>query len=88
MTPIETLDDANAAVLDRGQVIRVQPPAPQATVYFGTIEGEGWVRRKAGRDRWRSADIDAVRATIEAAIDRNDRSPVTTCAAIPREDAR
>jgi hypothetical protein len=85
MTTIESLEDANDAVLNRGEVLRIQPPAPGATTYF-TVTEQGWSTRKAGHEHWRSVDVDAVRTAVKRAIARNKQSSVDVCRAVTRGD--
>jgi len=68
MNTITSLDEANEAVRERGEAIRIQPPAPGATRYYW-IEGGAWRFAKAGWDTARATGNDSVRPTVESYID-------------------
>jgi hypothetical protein len=68
MTPITSLNEANEATRERGEVIRIQPPAPGATRYYW-IEDGAWRFAKAGWDTARATDADSVRPAVESQID-------------------
>ena len=69
---VDTIDDANTAVLDNDMALRVQPPAPRATEYYYVHESKGWVRQKAGHDIPSPIDVEAVRRAVKQAIPKND----------------
>lgn len=81
---IQSLDDANEAVLDNDQALRVQPPAPGATTYYFTENGK-WKRQKAGHSTATSIDVENVRETVKRAIQRNESSAVNVLRAVDKE---
>lgn len=64
---INSLDEANEAVR-QGMVIRVQPPAPKATRYYGRDE-DGWLHKKAGHKVWRQVSTETVRRAATRALE-------------------
>lgn len=69
---VNSLDEANTAVLDNDMALRIQPPAPKATRYYYVHDSKGWVRQKAGHDTARSVDVEAVRQAVTRAIPKTD----------------
>lgn len=70
---INSTDEANEAVFSNNMALRIQPPAPAATLYYFIHEKKGWVRKKAGLDTVVSVDVDTVRSAVKRAIPKNDR---------------
>lgn len=64
---INSLDGANEAVR-QGMLLRVQPPAPKATRYYGRDEN-GWLHKKAGHKVWRQVSTESVREAAKRALE-------------------
>lgn len=64
---VNSLKEANEAI-QSGMLLRVQPPAPGATRYYG-VNGEGWVYKKAGHNVWHQSSTEAVRMAAKRALD-------------------
>lgn len=83
---VNSLDEANAAVLDNGMALRIQPPAPKATQYYYVHDAKGWVRQKAGHDIPKSVDVDAVRRAVKRAIPKNGNAGGGGVRAVNKEE--
>lgn len=68
---IETLDQANEAVIAQGMALQIQPAAPlPSELYF--VDGDDWKRQTAGQKV--AVTISVPRETVKAAIAENDES--------------
>ena len=72
---IETAAEANAAVLEAGMVLRVQPAAPGATRYVYHDPRGAWLvetARVRGQQRWTATNAAEVRSIVSAPMERGN----------------
>lgn len=69
---IDSLDEANEAAIEQDMALRVQPPAPQATLFFFAENGH-WKRYVHGHTRATTVGAETVRDSVQNAIPENGR---------------
>lgn len=72
MDEINSLDEANDAVLNNDKALRIQPKAPAPTRYYFVGE-DGWMKQICGHASASSVSVEKVREAVNREIPANDR---------------
>jgi len=82
--PLSSKDEANEAVLEQGNALRLQPPAPNPTEYYYTENGK-WKKHVSGHKHNTTVDVEYVREKVSYGLGKNNSDGVDCLHAVDME---